>query len=42
MRNDNLTSLAYRGRVYILLMLIVGVMAAIAPNFVSVGNFANI
>jgi ribose/xylose/arabinose/galactoside ABC-type transport system permease subunit len=42
MRDDRLTSLAYRGRVYILLLLIVGVMAAIAPNFVTVGNFANI
>ena len=42
MREDRLTSLAYRGRVYILLLLIVGVMTAIAPNFVTAGNFANI
>jgi ribose/xylose/arabinose/galactoside ABC-type transport system permease subunit len=42
MRDDRLISLAYHVRVYILLLLIVGVMAAIAPNFVTVGNVANI
>jgi len=42
MHDDRLISLAYRGRVYILLLVIVGVMTLIAPNFVTVGNFANI
>jgi ribose transport system permease protein len=37
-----LSALAYRGRVYLLLAAVFGVMAAIAPNFVTAGNFANI
>jgi ribose/xylose/arabinose/galactoside ABC-type transport system permease subunit len=42
MHDNRLTSLVYRGRVYLLLIGIVGVMAAIAPNFVTVANSANI
>ncbi len=36
------SALAYRYRVYLLALVIFSVMAAIAPNFASVGNFANI
>jgi len=42
MRDTSLTSLIYRGRVYLLLVVIVGVMAAIAPNFGTMANGANI
>jgi ribose transport system permease protein len=38
----NLAALAYRYRVYVLLAAILGVMSAIAPNFATVGNSANI
>ncbi|MBE3132616.1 MAG: hypothetical protein IMZ55_04025, partial [Acidobacteria bacterium] len=36
------TALAYRYRVYLLLAAIVAVMTAIAPNFLTSGNFGNI
>jgi len=39
---ESLGGLVYRYRVYLLFLMVFGVMAAIAPNFLSGGNFANI